>query len=101
MITQKDLQPFVKLEHIDLSRNDLEVIERELFKFNVELVVIKISENKIKFIDATAFETLFKLHTLELNDNQCIWKSTESRDDWDEEDEITRDDVIDVRNNYE
>lgn len=133
VITQKDLQPFVKLQHIDLSRNDLESLEKvslgliylisnslnlisifmsklcsftlvlilfyflkELFKFNTELLVIKISENKLKFIDATAFDTLFKLHTLELNDNQCIWKSTESRENWDEEDELTREEVIDV-----
>lgn len=58
--------------------------------------MIKISENKLKFIDATAFDTLFKLHTLELNENQCIWKSTESRDTWDEDDELTREEVIDV-----
>lgn len=96
IITQKDLEPFTKLHHIDLSKNDLETLPRELFKFNVDLLVIKVSENKLKFIDATAFETLHKLHTLELDDNQCIWKSTQSRENFDEEDEITRDDVVNV-----
>ena len=62
VITQKDLQPFLELQHIDLSRNDLETLEKEIFKFNVELLVIKISENKLKFIDASAFDTLFKVN---------------------------------------
>lgn len=33
VITQKDLQPFVKLQHIDLSKNDLESLEKVCVKF--------------------------------------------------------------------
>jgi hypothetical protein len=95
-ITQRDLMPFTKLKHLDLNKNDLEVLEKELFKYNTELEVIKVSENKLRFIDVTAFEGLFSLHTIELNDNHCIWKATPSNDDLDEEEDIGREDAIDV-----
>lgn len=96
VITQKDLKPFTKLKHIDLCKNDLEELEKDLFKFNSLLEVIKISDNKLKFIDVTAFEGLFQLHTLELNGNHCIWKSTGSRDNLDEDEEISREEAIDI-----
>ncbi|KAG5667656.1 hypothetical protein PVAND_015630 [Polypedilum vanderplanki] len=95
-ITQKDLMPFTKLKHIDLNKNDLEVLEKDLFKYNTELEVIKVSDNKLRFIDVTAFEGLFKLHTLELTGNHCIWKSTPKNDDLDEDEEISREDAINV-----
>lgn len=88
--------PFTKLKHIDLCKNDLEELEKDLFKFNHLLQVIKASENKLKFIDVTAFEGLYQLHTLELNGNHCIWKSTGSRDNLEEDEEISREEAIDV-----
>lgn len=88
--------PFTKLKHIDLCKNDLEELEKDLFKFNLLLEVIKASENKLKFIDVTAFEGLYQLHTLELNGNHCIWKSTGSRENLEEDEEISREEAIDV-----
>jgi len=96
VITQKDLMPFIKLKHIDLCKNELEELEKDLFKFNQLLEVIKASDNKLKFIDVTAFEGLFQLHTLELNGNHCIWKSTGSRDNLEEDEEISREEAIDI-----
>jgi hypothetical protein len=96
IITQKDLMPFTKLKHIDLCKNELEELEKDLFKFNQLLEVIKASDNKLKFIDVTAFEGLFQLHTLELNGNHCIWKSTGPRDNLEEDEEISREEAIDI-----
>ncbi|CAG9810013.1 unnamed protein product [Chironomus riparius] len=96
IISQKDLMPFTKLKHIDLCKNDLEELEKDLFKFNQLLEVIKVSDNKLKFIDVTAFEGLYQLHTLELNGNHCIWKSTGARDNLEEDEEISREEAIDI-----
>lgn len=71
-IKQNDLEPFPQLKHLWLARNQLEVIEKDLFKFNTELVYISLRQNFIKEIDSNVFDNLKSLLILELDRNDCI-----------------------------
>lgn len=76
---QSDLQPFPQLRYLDFFENQLERIESDLFKFNSELEVIWLSDNRIKFIDPNVFDHLTKLTHLFLMDNVCIQQSETNR----------------------
>lgn len=71
-IHQGDLRPFTKLKYFSARKNDLRVIERDLFKFNPEIKYVKLSRNKIRFIDANVFQNLNNLHSLYLDWNICL-----------------------------
>lgn len=71
-ITQNDLQPFPNLKHLWMARNQLAVIEKDLFKYNPELIYISLRQNFIKEIDSNVFDHLRALKILELDRNDCI-----------------------------
>ncbi|KAG4066059.1 hypothetical protein HA402_001306 [Bradysia odoriphaga] len=71
-ITKNDLEPFPKLKHVWLARNQLEVIEKDLFKYNPGLVYISLRQNFIKEIDSNVFDHINRLSILELDRNECI-----------------------------
>lgn len=71
-ITQSDLKSFPKLKHLWLGRNQLEVIQKDLFEFNPELMYICLRQNFIKEIYANVFDSLKSLRILELDRNDCI-----------------------------
>lgn len=71
-ITQNDLKPFPKLEHFWAASNRLEVIEKDLFKYNPELTYISLKKNFIRQIDPNVFDHLQKLRILQLERNECI-----------------------------
>ncbi|XP_037035504.1 uncharacterized protein LOC119073823 [Bradysia coprophila] len=72
VIHQSDLSPFTKLRILSLWINDVEVIERDLLKFNPHLEYIGLGKNKIKFVDGNVFGHLNALHSLYIDDNKCI-----------------------------
>lgn len=79
-ISIKDLKDFPKLLVLDLSWNQIEYLERNLFAMNENLKMIIFHNNKIKKIDQKVFDDLSSLAYLDLTNNICINenKTTES-----------------------
>jgi len=75
-IHQSDLKPFPKLIEllVEVSRNQIEILEEGLFDFNPDLEYIYLYQNKITHIDPNVFDSLTKLRHLELQSNTCINK---------------------------
>lgn len=71
-IHQYDLKGFTKLEYLMIVKNLLEVLEKDLFKYNKELFYINMNENKLKRIDEKIFDDLTRLNFLHLLSNECI-----------------------------
>lgn len=78
-IHQSDLQPFPQLRYLDLFENHLEVIEADLFKFNQNLELIWLSNNRIRLVDPNVFNHLTKLSFLYMMENECIQQSETNR----------------------
>jgi hypothetical protein len=60
------------LKNLDLSNNDIEYFEEDLFLYNSELLVIWMSNNKISKIHSKVFDNLKNLNTLQLESNSCV-----------------------------
>lgn len=71
-IRQSDIAPWTQLKYLNLDRNDIQSLEKDLFKLNRELEWIFISQNRIKYIEATVFDGFSKLSQLNLKLNDCI-----------------------------
>ncbi|CAG9810514.1 unnamed protein product [Chironomus riparius] len=71
-IHQSDLRPYPKLANLYLYISSLEVLEKDLFKFNPNLDYIYLKSNKISHIDSNVFDNLPKLKTLYLESNNCV-----------------------------
>ncbi|CAG9811098.1 unnamed protein product [Chironomus riparius] len=76
-VHQNDLKPFTKLVHLGLHVNEIEIIDEDLFKFNPNLKMISLRDNKIKQIHSKVFDNLPHLVKLRLLGNQCIDKDSE------------------------
>lgn len=73
-IRQVDLKPFGKLKSILVHNNMIEYIEKDLFKFNPDLVYVNLDYNKISYIDPNVFDNLNSLKWLFLINLSCIDK---------------------------
>lgn len=71
-IKQSDLEPFKNLKNLDLHYNDIEVLEKDLFKFNKELKAIFITHNRIRLVLPQDFENLQNLNYFVLHGNDCV-----------------------------
>lgn len=71
-IHQHDLKPFSKLQYLNFQYNKIKVIEADLFKFNPDLELIRLSHNSIANIDPYVFNGLDDLNTLALAENACL-----------------------------
>lgn len=81
-ITKHDLKQFGdKLKILDLTLNELQVIEGDLFEFNVNLVKIVLDLNKIKQVGNGAFGGLNGLNILWFQSaKQCVNFKANSRE---------------------
>jgi len=70
-IHQSDLKDFPNLIIILFRLNNVEILEKDLFKFNPKLEVINFEFNKISHIDTNVFDKLTNLRTLYLGRNTC------------------------------
>ncbi len=75
-IHENDLSPFINVKAISFWNNELEVIERDLFKFNRQVEQIFLGRNKIRTVDGNVFDSLIKLRTLFMDLNVCIARQT-------------------------
>lgn len=80
-VNQNDLKFYPQLEYLDLSENNIEKLNNGLFDFNPQLEVICFDLNKIFRIETMVFESLTKLHTLDLSENTCIDEFTDFNTD--------------------
>ena len=71
-IKQIDIKVFPGLRVLDFSANVIEIIEKDLFKFNPKLVYINIDMNNLKHINANVFDHLKELKSLNFAGNLCI-----------------------------
>ncbi|KAL7013757.1 hypothetical protein ACKWTF_015565 [Chironomus riparius] len=71
-IRQSDLKFLPKLLVFEIHKNEIEVIEDELFAYNPNLQYVSFSGNKIVHIGLKVFENLQKLTYLRLLNNFCI-----------------------------
>lgn len=68
----EDLKPHTKLKYLELGRNELQVIEKDLFQFNPKLEAIYLANNRISHIDSNVFDNFVdQLSSLRLNGNIC------------------------------
>lgn len=67
-IEAKSFETNKRLYHIDLTANELEEIAADVFE-GTNLRILKLSQNKIKHITASAFDNMAKLEILDLSYN--------------------------------
>ncbi|KAG5667703.1 hypothetical protein PVAND_015674 [Polypedilum vanderplanki] len=71
-ITQNDLKAFTKMQHLWIGVNLIKVIEKDLFKYNPDLIYINFRDNLIKKVDPKVFDNLYDLKHLIIVRNECI-----------------------------
>lgn len=87
-IKKENLKQFPNLNYLRIERNDVEVIEADLFEANPLIEIIDLRDNKIWFIGENCFENLVKVREIFLNGNECIDSSKGSTDIVDFNDEV-------------
>jgi hypothetical protein len=66
-----DLKPHIDMQFLMLTNNLLETVEKNLFEHNKRLKLIDLSNNRIKFVDVSAFDGLSELAFLYFYGNPC------------------------------
>lgn len=74
ILEQKDLKPFDNLKELWVHQNELESLSGDLFKFNTELQLIVLNNNRLRFIGKYILVPLTKLEIANFNSNKCIDK---------------------------
>jgi hypothetical protein len=77
-VSRSDLQQFTSLVILSLSGNELEVIEENLFEFNLNLEEIYFEGNKIKKVGYNVLSPLKKLSLADFSYNVCISRVAEN-----------------------
>jgi len=70
-INAQDLKNFNLLQYIDLSHNEIEILDKKAFNFGVSILTIILNNNRIKFVHQLAFKSISH-HYLDLRNNICI-----------------------------
>ena len=70
MSLKKSLQPLPEIDHIDLSKNRIKLIDKETFKRNINLDSIKLNDNAITLIEDGSFDTVLDIQHLDLYNNE-------------------------------
>lgn len=72
IFTTDDIKPFTKLKNLDLSENQLEELNAELFAFNEDIEEIDLTGNKLKHLGENFLKFAGKLKTIDMSENVCI-----------------------------
>ncbi|KAG5680958.1 hypothetical protein PVAND_010433 [Polypedilum vanderplanki] len=70
--TKRDLKDYKELKSLYLDKNQIQVIEPELFIFNPKLENLSLMDNKITYIDPFVFKNLKSLKILRLAGKKCV-----------------------------
>lgn len=80
VVDKLNLRSFIDLKHLYLNDNELEILDGDLFEFNVKLKVIDFTNNKLKIIGENLLKPLIDLEIAHFENNHCInsvaWKSS-------------------------
>lgn len=74
VVRQSDIKPLTHLRKLNIDHNALEVLEKDLFNFNLNIESINLNVNRIKHVDATIFDLLTNLQEVFFDHNVCIQK---------------------------
>jgi hypothetical protein len=78
-VHQSDLRPFAELIVLSFYVNQIEYIEKDLFKFNKKLKLVQFETNQLTYIDSNVFDQL-NLKYLYLGENKCMNMNAESQE---------------------
>lgn len=78
-VTQEDLKVFPNLRFLNFQNNKIKNLEKDLFKFNLELEAIILSINNIQYIHPNIVDHLTKLDLLDFGGNDCIVSTAVNR----------------------
>lgn len=78
-IEAADIRPFVNLQVLDLSGNDLWYIDANLFERNLILRSINFANNEVRQIERNAFSRLLQLQWLSFSGNYCSTRFANTR----------------------
>ncbi|XP_070504776.1 uncharacterized protein [Chironomus tepperi] len=70
-ITKQNFEKFDNLFYLDLSYNEIEILEDNLFRANKYLTTIILNSNRIKVVEANAFNSLSNLRSFDFRNNEC------------------------------
>lgn len=73
-----DFRFLTALKFLNLEQNDIEVLQSDLFLFNLQLLELHLQKNKLKFIGARLLLPLMKLKIARFNENVCIDESADN-----------------------
>jgi len=71
-ITQADLKPFTELRILLIYHNEIDILEKDLFKFNTKLTLMNFLANELQHIDSNVLEPLTQLTSVWFQLNTCI-----------------------------
>jgi Leucine-rich repeat (LRR) protein len=74
-ISKQDLEPFPKLIFLDMTRNQIEYLEGNLFEATPNLKYIFFYDNKLTFVSANIFQTIKTIDFVNFDKNPCLEKS--------------------------
>lgn len=81
-IRQRHMMAFDQLQYLCLFDNEIEVIEKHLFAYNLMLEAIDLRENRITKINVNVFDYLINLRILYLSDafnSSCVTSDANNR----------------------
>lgn len=76
--TQIQINELSELEHFDLSGNQLNIIQRNVFEKSIKLKVVNLSYNRLNSINKDTFRDLVNIEGLDLSYNQITFIDNDS-----------------------
>lgn len=70
-VSKQNLVNFTKLIYLDLSYNQIEILEHDLFIENKHLITIILNSNKIRVVEEKIFNFLNNLNFTDFRNNEC------------------------------
>lgn len=77
-LTQNNLKNFSNLKFLNLTSNQLDHLDSDVFEFNDKIEEIDLSENNLKSIRVASLKVLTNLKKLDLSNNLCINETAEN-----------------------
>lgn len=71
-ISRSDLESFTDLKELDLTYNDIEIINSDLFQSNLKMEAIAFNLNPLKHVAHHVFDHLPNLSTLDFRFTRCV-----------------------------
>lgn len=78
-ISQDDLKPLKHLRAFYIDYTDLEFLPQDLFRYNRNLEVLSLQQNKLKYVEDGAFNVLRSLIYFNFERNRCFSAKTFGR----------------------